>query len=124
MSRKSGSGATSNSGWFRKGRSGNPGGRPTASRAPRPSAFDIVVEKILIVVHHGIAREITVEEALQQQTYRDAVAGEGMAQPEVLKRIAKPEARLEKQTPKTSPPAIPRLLPPPSANADAAVLLL
>src|ERR1700737_3589236 len=89
MSRKSGSGATSNSGWFRKGRSGNPGGRPTASRAPRPSAFDIVVEKTLIVVHHGIAREITVEEALQQQTYRDAVAGEGMAQAEVLKWIRK-----------------------------------
>ena len=124
MNDKSRSGAKSNPGWFPKGRSGNPGGRPTASRAPRLSAFDIVVEKTLIVVNHGIAREITVEEALQQQTYRDAVAGEGMAQREVLKWIAKREAWLEKHAPRASRPAITRRISPDPDNADAALLLL
>jgi hypothetical protein len=72
---KSCSGTTSNRGWFRKGRSGNPGGRPTASRASQASAFDVVVERTLTVAHRGGTREITMEEALQQRTYRDAVAG-------------------------------------------------
>jgi Family of unknown function (DUF5681) len=84
MNEKSRSGAKSNPGWFRKGRSGNPGGRPTTSRASRGSAFDIVVEKTLIVAHHGGTREITMEEALQQRTYRDAVAGKRIAQREVV----------------------------------------
>jgi Family of unknown function (DUF5681) len=75
---------TPNPGWFRKGRSGNPGGRPTASRPTRTSAFDVVVEKMLTVTHQGATREITMEEALQQRTYRDAVAGKRMAQREVL----------------------------------------
>ena len=124
MSSKSRSGATSNRGWFRKGRSGNPGGRPTASRAPRPSAFDIVAEKTLIIAQHGIAREITVEEALQQRTYQDALAGKGMAQREVLKWIAKREAWLEKHAPGASRPAITRRVSPDPDNADAALLLL
>jgi hypothetical protein len=93
---KSRSGATPNRGWFRKGRSGNPAGRPTASRAPQASAFDVVVERTLTVAHHGGTREITMEEALQQRTYRDALAGKRMAQREVLKWIAKREAWLEK----------------------------
>ena len=79
MTDKSRSGATPNRGWFRKGRSGNPGGRPTALRPSQASAFDIVVEKTLTVAHHGGTREITMEEALQQRTYRDALAGKRMA---------------------------------------------
>ena len=106
MSGKSGSGTTPNRGWFSKGRSGNPGGRPTASPTPQPSAFDIVAEKTLTVAHHGIAREIPVEEALQQRTYQDALAGKSMAQRDVLKWIAKREAWLVKHGPKASRPAI------------------
>jgi hypothetical protein len=53
VNEKSRSGTKSNPGWFRKGRSGDPGGRPTASRASRGSAFDIVVEKTLAVPHQG-----------------------------------------------------------------------
>ena len=75
MNDKSRSGATPNRGWFRKGRSGNSRGRPTASRPSQASAFDVVVEKTLTVTHHGATREITMEEALRQGTYRDAVAG-------------------------------------------------
>jgi hypothetical protein len=58
--------------------SGNLVGRPK-SPVPRTSAFDILVEKTVIVTYHGIAREITSEEAVQQRIYQDAIAGKGMA---------------------------------------------
>ena len=79
MSGKSGSGKTPNPGWFSKGRSGNPGGRPTASPAPQSSAFEVLVEKTLTVTDRSGTREITVEEALQQRTYQDALEGKRMA---------------------------------------------
>jgi hypothetical protein len=117
-------GDPSNRGWFRKGRSGNPGGRPSASRPSQASAFDVVVEKTLTVAHHGGTREITMEEALQQRTYRDAVAGKRMAQREVLKWITKREAWLAKHAPKASPRPITRHISPDPDNADDALLLL
>jgi hypothetical protein len=120
---KSRSGATPNRGWFRKGGSGNPGGRPTASRASQASAFDVVVERTLTVAHHGGTREITMEEALQQRTYRDALAGKRMAQREVLKWIVKRDAWLAKHAPKAWP-AITRHISDDPDNADAALLLL
>jgi Family of unknown function (DUF5681) len=124
VSGKSRSAGTSNRGWFTKGRSGNPGGRPTAPRAPRSSAFDIVVEKTLIVTHRGVTREITLKEALEQRTYKDALAGNGMAQREVLKWIMKREAWLEKHAPRASRPAITRRISSDPDNADAALVLL
>ena len=77
---------------FKPGQSGNPNGRPTSSRASRASAFEVIVEKTLTVDDGGGTREITVEEALQQRTYRDALAGKRMAQREVMKWIMKREA--------------------------------
>jgi hypothetical protein len=124
VSDKSRSGATPNRGWFRKGRSGNPGGRPTAFRAPQSSAFDVVVEKTLTVAHHGGTREITIEEALQQRTYRDALAGKRMAQREVLKWIMNREAWLAKHAPKARGMVTMRHISPDPDNADAALLLL
>jgi hypothetical protein len=124
VNKKFHSGAKSNPGWFPKGRSGNPGGRPAITRATQASAFDVLVEKTLTVTHHGAKREITVEEALRQGTYRDAVAGERMAQREVAKWIVKREAWLAKHTPKASWPAITRHISPDPDNADAALLLL
>jgi Family of unknown function (DUF5681) len=124
VSDKSRSGATPNRGWFRKGRSGNPGGRPTASREPQASAFDAVVEKMLSVPHQNGTREITMEEALQQRTYRDAIAGKSMAQREVAKWIMKREAWRAKHAPKVSRQMIPFLSSPDPDNADAALLLL
>ena len=124
MNEKSRSGATPNRGQFRKGRSGNPGGRPTVSRASRASAFDVLVEKTLTVAHHGSTREITMEEALQQRTYRDAVAGKRMAQREVLKWIMKHEAWLAKHAPQPSRWVTTRHISPDPDNADAALLLL
>jgi hypothetical protein len=113
-----------NRGQFPKGRSGNPGGRPAGSRPPQSSAFDIIVEKKLTVTRHGVTREITVEERLRQQTFRDALAGKRMAQQEVLKWIVKRDAWLVKHAPSSSPPAIKRHISPDPDNVDAALLLL
>jgi hypothetical protein len=124
MSGKSGSRKTLNPGWFGKGRSGNPGGRPTASRAPQPSAFDIIVEKTLTVTRHGITREITVKEGLEQRTYEDALVGKGMAVREVLKWIMKREAWLTKHASAAPRPPPTRHISPDPDNADAALLLL
>ena len=41
-----------------------------SSRASNASAFEVIMEKTLTVDDQGGTREITVEEALQQRTYR------------------------------------------------------
>ena len=83
MSGKSPSPSAPNPGWFPKGRSGNLNGRPRASRAPKSSAFEVLMEKTVTVADRGGTREITVEEALQQRTYRDALEGKRPAMREV-----------------------------------------
>jgi hypothetical protein len=124
VSDKSHSRSATNPGWFPKGSSGNLNGRPTSSRVPKSSAFEILVEKTLTIAHQGGRREITVEEALQQRTYRDAVVGKRMPQREVLKWIMKREAWLARHTPRSSPRQITRHMSPDPDNADAALLLL
>lgn len=114
----------SNPGWFGKCRSGNPGGRPKGSGAAQPSVFDAVVGKTLTVFLHGVTRELTVEEVLQQRTYRDALAGERMAIREVVKWILKREAWLAKHAPKASRALIKQHVSPDPDNADAALILL
>jgi Family of unknown function (DUF5681) len=124
MSGKSGSRKTPNPGWFSKGSSPNPGGRPTASPAPQSSAFEVLLEKTLTVTDRTGTREISIEETLQQQTYQRALKGERMAVREVLKWIMKHDAWLAKTGPKASPPAITRHISPDPDNADVALLLL
>jgi Family of unknown function (DUF5681) len=124
MSDKSRSHAAQNPGWFPKGRSGNLNGRPTSSRVPKSSAFEILVEKTLTIAHQGGRREITLEEALQQRTYRGAVAGKRMPQREVLKWIMKREAWLAKHAPQAPQSKITRHISSDPDNADAALLLL
>jgi Family of unknown function (DUF5681) len=124
MSDKSRSRSASNPGWFPKGRSGNLRGRPISSHVPKSSAFEVLVEKTITVADRGVTREITMEEALQQRTYRDALAGKRMAQREVLKWITKREAWLAKHAPKASRPAITHHISPDPDNADAALQLL
>jgi hypothetical protein len=124
VTKKSRSGAKPNPGWFRKGQSGNSNGRPTASRPSQTSLFDVLLEKTLTVAHQSGTREMTVEEALQQRTYRDAVAGKRMAQREVLKWIMKHEAWLAKHAPHPSRLTTTRHISPDPDNADAALLLL
>lgn len=124
MNEKSLSEAPSNPGWFRKGRSGNPGGRPKSSRASRGSAFDIVLERTFTVPHDGGTRELTMEEALQRRTLQDALAGKAMAMREVAKWIIQREAWLTKDAPRVSRPLMPLLTSPDPDNADAALVLL
>jgi len=112
-----------NPGWFRKGQSGNPGGRPRrSSRGPETSAFEILLDKTLTVTKDDKTREISMEEALQQRTFHDALAGKRMAMREVVKWIIMREAWFAKHAPplrrnlyKTSPDP---------DNADAALVLL
>jgi len=123
VSKKSRSRSAPNTGWFSKGHSGNLRGRPRASRAPNGSAFEVLTEKTLTVVDRGGTREITVEEALQQRTYQDALAGKRVAIREVVRWIIKREAWLEKHEPKAPQPTT-FLSSPDPGNADAALVLL
>lgn len=86
---------------FRKGQSGNPAGRPK-QRRPHVSAFDIIFDKALTVVQNGVERELTVDEALQMQTYQAALKGNRMALRAVLKMIEKREVALSKLAPKAT----------------------
>ena len=83
---------------FQKGRSGNPSGRPK-KRRPHVSAFDIIFDKTLTITQGGAERELTVDEALQLQTYQAALKGSKMAIRQVLKMIEKREQALSKLNP-------------------------
>ena len=124
MSGKSPSPSAPNPGWFPKGRSGNLRGRPRASRASKGSVFEVLVEKTVTVAHGGGTREITVEEALQQRTFQDALKGKRMAMREVVKWVIEREAWLAKHARKTSRRRVSILSSPDPDNADAALLLL
>lgn len=82
---------------FQPGQSGNPSGRPRKPRRPDISAFEIVLDKRMTATIGGKERELTVEEVLQQQTLRDALAGKRMAIRKVLKMIEKREVALAKK---------------------------
>jgi Family of unknown function (DUF5681) len=116
-------------GRFQKGHSGNPKGRPRKQHAPPDaprSAFEIVLEKRVTVTQAGIEQELSVEEALQLRTFRDALAGKRAAQREVLKMIAKREKAMAGrglQTQRTMP-SVTREISPDPRNADAAMCLL
>lgn len=108
---------------FRKGRSGNPKGRPKRAGKPAASAFDILIDKVLTVTHGGRPREVTVEEALQHRAYQKAIAGNRPARRTVLTMIAKREAHLAAARPVSGPRVEMRTETDPE-NADAALLLL
>lgn len=90
------------SGRFVKGQSGNPAGRPR-KRRPHVSAFDVIFDKTLTVAQNGVERELTVDEALQLQTYQAALKGSKMAVRAVLKMIEKREVALAERAPKPAP---------------------
>lgn len=68
-------------------------------RRPHVSAFDIVIDKILTVTQNAVERELTIDEALQLQTYQAALKGSRMAVRQVLKMIAKREVAIAKLAP-------------------------
>ena len=89
---------------FQKGRSGNPKGRPPRPRRPNVSAFEIVLDKRMTATVGGKERELTVEEALQQQTLKDALSGKRMAIGKILKMIEKREAAMARKNPRLLSP--------------------
>ena len=90
---------------FAKGQSGNPRGRPRKRQvAPDQSAFGFVIDRTLTVTQNGVERELTVDEALQQRTYQDAIAGSRPARREILKMIVKREKWIAAHGKKGSPP--------------------
>lgn len=109
---------------FCKGQSGNPKGRPKkpSEAQAQISAFDIVIDQTLSVVQNGKARDVTLEEALQHKTYRDAIAGNRAAQRDVLKMIAKREKAIAKKRPPMT--TIERAFEVDSRNADEALMIL
>ncbi len=116
-----------NRGRFQKGQSGNPTGRPKGMRdAPAVSAFAIVVDRTLTLARDGRPTEISVEEALQQRTYQDALAGQRQAMRSVIKWIAKREQWLARhdQSRAAARPGIVWTEERDPDNADAAMLIL
>lgn len=111
------------SGRFRKGQSGNPAVRPK-KRRPHVSPFDIIFDKRLTISQQGVERELTVDEALQLQTYQAALNGSKMAMRAVLKMIEKREAALAKMSPPPAPKGITWRFEVDPRNADDAMLLL
>ena len=109
-------------GRFEKGQSGNPAGRPKARR-PHSSAFDIIFDKTLTITQGGVERELTVDEALQIQTYQAALKGSKMAVRAVLKMIEKREKAIAKRSPPLHQ-AIRLLTEYDSDNANEAMLIL
>lgn len=88
-----------NRGRFRKGQSGNPGGRPRHVRSTSNSAFDVILDRTLKASRDGVLHEVTLEEALQQRTYQEALTGKRLAIREVLRWILKREQWIAKNEP-------------------------
>jgi hypothetical protein len=110
-------------GRFVKGQSGNPSGRPKARR-PHVSAFDIIFDKRLTSVENGVERELTIDEALQIQTYQAALKGSRMAVRHVLKMIEQREAAMQAKAPKPAPKPLKALISYSSDSANDAMVLL
>lgn len=126
MSNETSAKGSPNAGWFSKGRSGNPKGRPRGSgkRTARGSAFEILLDRTLTVTAGNLTREISMEEALQERTFKDALAGKRMAIKEVLKWIAAYEEWLGRHTAKPPVQLEPFVSRSDPKNADEALLLL
>lgn len=87
------------------------------------SAFDVLFDKTLTIFQNGTERELTVDEALQFQTYQAALKGSKMATRAVLKMIEKREVALAKRYPPSrNCPTLRSEFDP--RNADDAMLLL
>lgn len=78
---------------FKKGRSGNPKGRPR--KAARPAAAQsplrVILDRSLTVDGLDGQRELTVEEALLQKTLEEALAGKRRARRKIFKMVLERE---------------------------------
>ena len=113
------------SGRFHKGQSGNLKGRPKSkAETPTSSAIEVILDKTLTVMQRGVPREITMEEALQQQTLQQALDGNRSAKREVLKWIIKRDKHLAAENQRKAPQAATVRYSHCPDNANAALLLL
>ncbi|MEO0419071.1 MAG: DUF5681 domain-containing protein [Pseudomonadota bacterium] len=71
---------------FKKGKSGNPKGRPRKPNADQ-WVYDAILEKRLTGTIDGVVEELTPEEAVEQRILKDAFAGKAMAIRKILKMI-------------------------------------
>ncbi len=60
---------------YPKGQSGNLRGRPRKAPPGAVSAFDVIIDQRITVTQNGVARELTVDEALQHETLTAAFKG-------------------------------------------------
>lgn len=88
------------------------------------SAFDIIFDKRLTVSQNGVPRELSIDEALQLQTYQAALKGSRMAIRAVLKMIARREEALAKLNPGPPRSSVRVRIEHDPRNADEAMLLL
>lgn len=110
---------------FRKGQSGNPKGRPKKQAAKATgSAFDIIIDRTLTGMRNGAPREMSVDEALEQRTYEQALAGDRLAQRAVFRMIARRETVLRERNPQKHKAVEVLRGYGDTGNADAALLLL
>ena len=112
-----------NRGWFKKGQSGNPGGRPRGTGKPSRSPFDLIIERIITIERKGAPRELTIDEALQHRTYQDALAGKKAAIRLVVQWIIKREQWLAKRR-QTPVAIVSQKIRHDPHNADGALVLL
>jgi len=88
------------------------------------SAFDIIFDKMLKVTQGGVERELTIDEALQLQTYQAALKGNRPAVRAVLKMIEKREVALQKKAPRSASKSKPLGVMYDADNANEAMTLL
>jgi hypothetical protein len=113
-------------GRFAKGRSGNPNGRPKGKVTTRVgSAMDIIVARTLVIKKDGKPQVVSVEEALQHQTYRKAIEGDKTSRRAVMKMIQKRDAYYQKRGKSTDRQIVTLVTEPTDPeNASEAMLLL
>lgn len=113
-------------GRFKKGKSGNPRGRPKKVTEPTSAAlaFELLDNRTLTVTQNGEPQVLTVQEALDQKTYQQAIDGNRLAQKAVLRMIAKRDLLRASSKPKLSPGVKVLIEPNDPSNADEALQIL
>ena len=89
MSKKVGPGNPPRKNRFQKGKSGNPRGRPKKSGEAPYSPLGAILDEKLVVKVGGVERELSMQEAIQQQTLKKALDGDQTARRDVMKWIEK-----------------------------------
>jgi hypothetical protein len=85
-----------------------------------------MLNKTVKLTHQGVEREVSVDEAIRQRTFRDALAGKGMAIRQVMKWIVERHEWFQKNAPKPKQtgPLPSMLVAHTPHNADSALKLL